>query len=245
MPGEPLLRGGELRALPAESGGQSTTPDGGTDVPKYQESARKCAEVYATTWRRLQDRASGTGSTCDGARFVDGGDGTVTDKLTGLQWEKKTDDASVHDKDDRYPWSTAGAAADGTAFTSFLAALNAACFAGQCDWRLPTLAELQTILLAAVPAGRHRPVFGPLGDYYWSSTPETSMPALGWVLSFQDGSRTTGGEGRHLQRPGRPRRPLSHSARQQQLARFRRRGARRASPFEDRRARRSRRCETE
>src|SRR5262249_8605883 len=161
-----------------------------TDVPKYQDAARKCAEAYATMWRRLQDRASGTGSTCDGARFVDGGDGAVTAKSTGLQWEKKTAAASVHDKVDRYPWSTAGAAADGTAFTSFLAALNASCFAGQCDWRLPTLAELQTILLQQYPQGGIDPVFGPLGDYYWSSTSETNMATRGWVLSFQDGSRT-------------------------------------------------------
>lgn len=165
--------------------------NGSTDVPKYQDAGRKCTEAYATMWRRLQDRASGTGSTCDGARFVDNGDGTVTDKLTGLQWEKKTDDATVHDKDDRYRWSTAGTAADGTAFTSFLAPLNDSCFAGQCDWRLPTLAELQTILLEQYPQGGIDPIFGPLGDYYWSSTSETNRSTLGWALSFQDGSRTT------------------------------------------------------
>src|SRR5262249_1903742 len=141
-----------------------------TDVPKYQDAARKCAEAYETMWRRLQDRASGTGSTCDGARFVDGGDGTVTDKSTGPQGGKKTDDRRDPEKGDRYPWSTAGAAADGTAFTSFLAALNASCFAGQCDWRLPTLAELQTILHQQYPQGGIDPLFGPLGDYYWSST---------------------------------------------------------------------------
>jgi hypothetical protein len=168
--------------------------NGGTDVPKYQDAARKCTEAYATMWRRLQDRASGTGSTCDGARFVDNGDGTVTDRLTGLQWEKKTDDATVHDKDDRYPWSATGTAADGTTFTSFVGSLNAGCFAGQCDWRLPTLAELQTILLQQYPQGGIDPVFGPLGDYYWSSTSETNKATLGWALSFQDGSRTTAGK---------------------------------------------------
>ena len=164
--------------------------NGGADVPKYQDAARKCAEANATMWRRLQGRANGTGSTCDAPRFTDNGDGTVTDRLTGLQWEKKTDDASVHDKDDRYPLSATGTAADGTAFTTFLTALNAACFAGQCDWRLPTLAELQTILLQQYPQGGIDPVFGPLGDYYWSSTSETNMATRGWALSFQDGSRT-------------------------------------------------------
>jgi len=164
--------------------------NGGADVPKYQDAARKCAEANATMWRRLQDRAKGTGSTCDGARFLDNGDGTVTDKLSGLQWEKKTDDASLHDKDDRYPWSASGTAADGAAFATFLAALNATCFAGQCDWRLPTLPELQTILLAQYPDGGIDPIFGPVGDYYWSATRETGKPEIGWALSFQDGSRT-------------------------------------------------------
>ncbi len=164
---------------------------GGIDVPRYQESARKCGVVYARMLQRLQGRALGTGSTCDGARLVDNGDGTVTDELTGLQWEKKTDDASVHDRDDRHLWSAGGAAAAGIAFTSFLAALNGACFAGHCDRRLPTLNELQTILLAQYPDGDLDPVFGPRGDYYWTSTAHATTPDLAWALSFQDGSRTT------------------------------------------------------
>jgi len=32
-------------------------------------------------------------------RFIDHGDGTVTDTRTGLMWEQKTDDGSIHDKD--------------------------------------------------------------------------------------------------------------------------------------------------
>src|SRR5262249_60222666 len=37
-----------------------------TDVPKYQDAARKCAQAYAPMWRRLQARARGTGSPCTG-----------------------------------------------------------------------------------------------------------------------------------------------------------------------------------
>ncbi len=33
--------------------------------------------------------------------YTDNGDGTVTDNQTGLTWEKKSDDGSIHDKDDR------------------------------------------------------------------------------------------------------------------------------------------------
>ncbi len=31
--------------------------------------------------------------------YTDNGDGTITDNVTGLMWEKKSDDGSIHDKD--------------------------------------------------------------------------------------------------------------------------------------------------
>src|SRR5262245_36534894 len=53
-------------------------------------------------------------------RFVDNGNGTVTDRQTGLMWEKKTD-GNVNAT---YTWSSTGTAPDGTLFTSFLATMN-------------------------------------------------------------------------------------------------------------------------
>jgi hypothetical protein len=38
-------------------------------------------------------------------RFEDNGDGTITDGITGLMWEKKSDDGSIHNKDGRFPWA--------------------------------------------------------------------------------------------------------------------------------------------
>jgi hypothetical protein len=60
-------------------------------------------------------------------------------------------DASIPDKDNVCSWSVGGSAADGTAFTTFLPALNGGCFAGQCDCRLPTIYELHPIVLEAYP----------------------------------------------------------------------------------------------
>ena len=126
-------------------------------------------------------------------RFVDNGDGTVTDNATGLMWEQKQDCGLVanlgnpHCVANTYSWTSASdgdlANADGTLYTSFLARLNfeltsdpnASCFAGHCDWRIPNIGELQTILLGSCP-GFPTPcideaIFGStqaLG--YWSSS---------------------------------------------------------------------------
>ncbi len=44
---------------------------------------------------------------------------------TGLMWEKKTDDGTIHDKDNVYTWSTGSPYnPDGTTFFTFLATLN-------------------------------------------------------------------------------------------------------------------------
>jgi hypothetical protein len=110
-------------------------------------------------------------------RFVDNGDGTITDRQTGLQWEKKTTDAGSgenladpHDVDNNYTWSATPGAPDGTVFTSFLTGLNHGAFgvgncagdgitqtggfARHCDWRLPTREELLTIADLTVPGCR-------------------------------------------------------------------------------------------
>ncbi len=61
--------------------------------------------------------------------FMDKADGTVSDEVTGLMWEKQSDDGSIHDRDDTCAWNDA--------FASKIAALNSAVFAGYGDWRVP------------------------------------------------------------------------------------------------------------
>ncbi len=139
-----------------------------------------------------------------GVRFVDNADGTVSDTRTGLMWEKKdgagggANFSDPHDVDNTYSWTSSGTAPDGPAFTDFLARLNAGtstvddngntvtgCFADRCDWRLPTIVELQTILSASSPC--IDPVFGPLPSVvpaYWSSTTVTEDPSTAWLVDF-------------------------------------------------------------
>jgi hypothetical protein len=156
-----------------------------------------------------------------GTRFVDNGDGTVTDTETGLMWEMKLaadgtdggncaaparDAREVHCANKLYLWTDAGdgdnANPDGTAFTAFLAELNqeisndpeSSCFAGHCDWRIPRLVELRTILTAPCYAAPCiDPAFGPtMASTYWSGTSWSAVPASAWVIKFDTGSINVG-----------------------------------------------------
>jgi Protein of unknown function (DUF1566) len=139
-----------------------------------------------------------------GVRFLDNGDGTVTDLQSGLQWEKKTDDFGLHDKDNTYTWSASGVVQNGTVFTTFLSTLNTCRsaddatlvdgFAGHCDWRLPTVAELRS-LLDAPCAGNPcvDALVGPTaGAFYWTSTAPSSSPSAIRIVDFSNGALGNG-----------------------------------------------------
>lgn len=146
-------------------------------------------------------------------RFVDNGDGTLTDTKTGLMWEKKRDDGGIHDKDNKYTWSTGTGDPNGTVFTVFLAKLNdtanggANCFAGYCDWRLPAHlspgpAELETLLdvTAGVCGGGvgvcAYPALEPTSyGFYSSSTTYAATPGYVWFTAFYDWSVAYGNAG--------------------------------------------------
>lgn len=147
--------------------------------------------------------------------FVDNGDGTVTDNLTGLMWEKKSAAGAGdgHDVLNTYNWSAASPyqKPDGTLFTTFLGTLNGGdyynptdmldesagagtCFANHCDWRIPTIVELKSIVeLSAsgcVVSGSPciDPAFGPtLASNYWSSSTVAGTTSYAWYVSFYEG----------------------------------------------------------
>jgi hypothetical protein len=137
--------------------------------------------------------------------YVDNGDGTITDTQTGLMWEKKSDDGTIHDKDNTYYW-TAGPPGDlgatGTAFTSFIATINGlGGFAGHTDWRLPNRRELESL----VDIATHNPAVFPAFNTgcgsgctvlacsctaalnYWSSSSGAYSPSGAWVVNFNGG----------------------------------------------------------
>jgi len=140
-------------------------------------------------------------SGCYATRFDTSGD-TIIDHETGLEWEKKTTTAGSganyadpHDVDNVYTWTAGTTAATGTAFTDFLDKLNGQAgagtgFAGHYDWRLPTVAELESIVeLTATGCGSGSPCiassFGPTqSDRYWSSTTYQNFPSHAWYGNF-------------------------------------------------------------
>ena len=83
-----------------------------------------------------QDAVYPTGCTM-ADRFVDHGDGTITDLCTGLMWQQRTADVTGDgkiDDTDQVPWCES---------LAYCKDLN---HAGYNDWRLPNVRELESLL---------------------------------------------------------------------------------------------------
>jgi hypothetical protein len=189
----------------------TTAAAGGAPFPNAAPSAQLLKTGQMTSY--------GAGSDGDlqkgvAQNYVDNGDGTITDTKTGLMWEKKSDDGSIHDKDTTYTWGqdTSPYSMNGTMVTTFLAALNTGSgFAGHTDWRLPNRRELESIVnlentspavSAAFNTNCGADSSGNAGcmvtacsctvpDYYWSSSTDALSPQNAWIVYFGDGNIAT------------------------------------------------------
>jgi hypothetical protein len=137
---------------------------------------RFAASGQTTCWLGGNDSTNPTPAACAGTgqdgqhtagatlAYVDNGDGTITDSNSGLMWEKKSDDGSLHDKDTFYPWvstctgdgttwctrdndcTVPGGACSGTTIFEWVDQVNAASFAMHDDWRVPNVRELASLV---------------------------------------------------------------------------------------------------
>lgn len=82
----------------------------------------------------------------EGRSYVDLGDGTIRDVRTALTWERLNNDGSIHDKDNTYSWDEA--------FAKVQALNSSPCFASFCDWRMPNMNELLTLVDWEATPGR-------------------------------------------------------------------------------------------
>lgn len=103
--------------------------------------------------------------------FVDNGDGTVTDRATGLMWQK---DGSP----DGMTWANA---------KEYVNTLNRKRFAGYSDWRLPTVEELASLMKSSRSKGNLYidPVFSEKQEYCWGA--DTFGPDIAWYANFKAG----------------------------------------------------------
>jgi uncharacterized protein DUF1566 len=160
--------------------------------------------------------SSGSSVPCGGTRqdgdikagaalsYTSNADGTIIDNNTGLVWEKKTPTCGgdIHCVDDTYTWADA--------FTGFIAVLNTVpCFAGHCDWRLPNIKELESIVnhgtvLPAV-SGAFNDTNGPSGangsytksSLYWTASSWVFDPMAAWDINFASGASGASGKISH------------------------------------------------
>jgi hypothetical protein len=124
-----------------------------------------------------QDGYYHTGCPSEG-RYVDNGDGTVTDNCTDLQWLKETADVNgdgqINDDGDVLDWCSS---------LQFCESLD---FAGHDDWRLPNVREFQSII--DYGEGFMHPVLTARTYLYWSSTNVTlRSPDWAWYVHLGSG----------------------------------------------------------
>ena len=105
----------------------------------------------------------------------------VRDDVTGLMWEVKTDDGSIHDRKDKYSWQDAQ--------NVFIDSLNSSGFGGFSDWRVPSLKELAYL----VDYGSYNPAIDKeffrtgYSSLYWSSTSYSDDLSYAWIIFFDYG----------------------------------------------------------
>jgi hypothetical protein len=102
--------------------------------------------------------------------LTDNGDGTITDRVTGLMWQK-------------------GGSSDGMIWLKakeYVNQLNNERFVGYSDWRLPTIEELASLMKSMKAKGMYiDPIFSEEQEICWSA--DAFDTDIAWYVSFKAG----------------------------------------------------------
>lgn len=124
-----------------------------------------------TSYAAGDDAAQARGVAWPSPRFVDNGDGTVSDMLTGLMWQKS-------------PSST-------MSWTSAITTSRSLTLASYTDWRLPNVIELESLVNVeqAAPASwlSAQGFAGIQSSVYWTSTTFAQDSSRAWVVYMDYG----------------------------------------------------------
>ncbi len=159
------------------------------------------ADVHSQQIQQVCKQYSIPASTPD-SQLIDNGDGTITDRKTGLMWKKCLEgvsgvlcdiDSPIH-----FTWQEA--------LERIGNVNNGYGFAGYTDWRLPNIRELVSIVeeQCAYPAiNMNRfPTLDPYSWSVWSASPyidsRLTVQDNIWVVSFFDGSSVVAGRSNQL-----------------------------------------------
>lgn len=135
--------------------------------------------------------------------FTGNGNGTITDNLTDLMWQKcstgQNNDDACSGAASTYNWYQATGTADAIHNPrGNMDVCGTLTLGGHTDWRLPSMEELESI----IDGGTHRPVINTTyfpntdSSFYWSSTTHVTYydPAFAMSVSFYNGGRNDGGK---------------------------------------------------
>ena len=153
------------------------------------------------TWADNGSEANGTKWSC------------VKDNHTGLVWEVKTNDNSIHDKDNTYKWGgiTAigrdHASKEGTYYDDWNTLVNGANknnyggaigLCGFTDWRVPSYDELIAIINHGKTNSAIDEDYFPntMNKWFWSSSPYANNSSNAWFVNDGSGYYSRGNTGR-------------------------------------------------